>query len=353
MHLFTRPIPLDPNASNYLLDSGKGLPLAGGPLAFSYLEIISWDRKKLPSKKILSIDELNNWLKKQSEKTKHTIESQITNITSPRVDMAGFSFKHPCIMAILNLTPDSFYDGGKYMNAEEASEHARKMTKSGADMIDIGGESTRPGASPINETEELKRILPVLKTLVAEGIKISVDTRHAITMAKAADCGAMLINDVSALSMPNSLETLSKIDLPIVLMHSNADPSTMQDNPTYNQATLEVYEYLEARINVAKKMGINKEKIIIDPGIGFGKNLSHNLEIIKNLSIFHGLGCPILLGASRKSFIGKISRELDPNNRLAGSIASVLWGISQGAQIFRVHDVAETLQATSVWKNIS
>jgi dihydropteroate synthase len=258
----------------------------------------------------------------------------------------------PRIMGILNVTPDSFSDGGEWFDFDEAAEHGRALVAEGADILDIGGESTRPGAEPIGVDEELRRVIPVIAALTRQvRVPISVDTRNAAVMRRAADAGGRIINDVAALGYdPDALRVAAELGLPVVLMHAQGDPRTMQLDPRYDDVVLDVYDWLEARIGACEAAGIARERIAVDPGIGFGKTLDHNLALLASLSIYHALGCPIVLGASRKSFIGRLSGGAPADRRMPGSVAAALLGVAQGAQILRVHDVAATRQALAVWE---
>jgi dihydropteroate synthase len=255
-------------------------------------------------------------------------------------------------MGIVNVTPDSFSDGGKFLPAEAAVAHALRLEAEGADILDIGGESTRPGADPIGVEEEWRRCGPVLAALAGRTrAKLSIDTRKAEIMRRAADAGVHMINDVSALAHdPASLQTAAATGLPIVLMHSRGDPRTMQDKPTYEDVALDVYDALQARVEACEAAGITRARLMVDPGIGFGKTLAHNLALLGSLSIFHGLGCAVMLGASRKSFISKLTGAAAMEDRLPGSLAAALQGARQGVQILRVHDVAATRQALVLWE---
>lgn len=262
----------------------------------------------------------------------------------------------PIIMGVVNVTPDSFSDGGEFLDTDKAIAHGLKLAEQGADILDIGGESTRPGAQAVSIEQEQFRILPVIEGLKEAGVKaqISVDTRHAATMQKSIKAGANIINDVSALTHDaESLNVVSKAQIPVMLMHMQGTPETMQDRPYYDDVVQDVFDYLKNRVEVCLAAGIVQDKIICDPGIGFGKSLEDNLKLLKNLRKFHDLGCPILLGASRKSFIEKIVPDTPADQRLAGSIAAALQGLDQGGQIYRVHDVLETKQAFAVHQAIN
>ena len=259
----------------------------------------------------------------------------------------------PRIMGIVNVTPDSFSDGGTHFDAEAAIAHARKLVEDGAHILDIGGESTRPGAEAISIDEECARVVPVIEGCRNLGVDISIDSRKQAVMTAAVAAGATMINDVSALEYdPASLEFVAQSGLPVCLMHSLADPKIMQDNPVYDDVVAEVRTYLQGRIAACEAAGIPRAKIIVDPGIGFGKTVDHNLSLIKALPSFQALGCDILLGASRKGFIGKLTGEPVAANRVIGSVAVALYGAQAGARILRVHDVAETRQALQIWQAI-
>lgn len=263
--------------------------------------------------------------------------------------------KSPLLMGVVNVTPDSFSDGGQFLDTDKAIEHALKLLEEGADILDIGGESTRPGAAPVTPDEEQVRVLPVI-----EGIKkrnpdacVSIDTRHANTMQKAVNKGADIINDISALTHdPESLNQVAQLQKPVILMHMQGTPETMQDKPEYGDVVEDVFKFLEGRIAACIDAGIAQNNIICDPGIGFGKTLEDNLKLLKNIKKFHDLNCPVLLGASRKSFIEKICPDTPADERLPGSLAAALWGLEQRVQIFRVHDVVETKQAFAIVQGI-
>jgi dihydropteroate synthase len=262
-------------------------------------------------------------------------------------------FDHPQLMGVLNITPDSFSDGGAYMSAADALAQASLITKAGAALIDVGAESTRPGAKPVSAAEERTRLEPVLAPLCALGTPVSLDTRKAEVMHYGLQNGVALINDVSALTFDaQSLGVIKAADCPVVLMHMQGEPGSMLNNPSYEDVLLEVYDYLAARIDACVAAGIARDKIIIDPGIGFGKHLRHNLDLINGLSLLHGLGCPILLGVSRKRMIGALSQEEDTEDRLAGSLALAQAGLAQGVQLLRVHDVAAHAQMLKVWRGL-
>jgi dihydropteroate synthase len=272
-------------------------------------------------------------------------------LQGPRAALAGLALDGARIMGVVNVTPDSFSDGGRFLAPDAAVAHALELEAEGADLLDIGGESTRPGAESVGAEDEWRRVGPVLAALARRArVPLSIDTRNAEVMRRAADAGAGLINDVSALAHdPRSLEVAAAAGLPVVLMHARGDPRTMQDRPRYDDVVLDVYDALEARIAACERAGIPRARLLVDPGIGFGKTLAHNLALLGHLSIFHGLGCAILLGASRKSFIARLTGA-EAGERLPGSLAAALLAAAQGVQVLRVHDVAATRQALAVWE---
>ncbi|MBX9924720.1 MAG: dihydropteroate synthase [Hyphomicrobiaceae bacterium] len=276
----------------------------------------------------------------------------VEHLTEPRGRFAGLDLTRPRIMGILNVTPDSFSDGGQHVGVERAVSHALAMVAAGADIIDVGGESTRPGSDAVALDEELARVVPVIKAIrEISDVVISIDTRKADVMRAAARAGADILNDVSALTHdPAALAMAERLGLPVILMHAQGDPKTMNDDPRYGDLVLDVYDFLSERIAACEAVGIPRSKLCVDPGIGFGKHLKHNVAMMASLSILHGLGVPVLLGASRKKMIGQLWDVPDPKDRVPGSLATVLAGAEQGVQLFRVHDVAETAQALAVWR---
>lgn len=276
-------------------------------------------------------------------------------LTAPRAPFAGLTMDRPRLMGILNVTPDSFSDGGRFLGAEAAVAQASAMAE-GAEIIDIGGESTRPGAVEVPVAEEIARTMPVIRALREGGLTapISIDTRKAPVAEAALQAGATIVNDVSAFDFDPTLGPLvAQSGAPVVLMHAQGVPATMQDNPLYADVLLDVYDALAVRLARAEALGIDPARIVLDPGIGFGKTQAHNLALLRGLSLFHGLGCPILLGTSRKRFIGSIGGAEVPERRAPGSIATALGGFAQGVQITRVHDVAETRQALRLWQALN
>ena len=260
---------------------------------------------------------------------------------------------HPKVMGILNVTPDSFSDGGQYQSTDAAIAQGSALAQMGADFIDVGGESTRPGALEIPVEEEIYRIEPVIKALQGITSAISIDTRKAAVAEVALSAGAKLVNDVSGFQFDAKLLPLcAEKSIPVCVMHSQGLPETMQNNPSYDNIVLDVYDFLHLQIERLVNAGVPRSQIIADPGIGFGKTMRHNLALLQKISLFHGLGVAVLLGMSRKGFIGKITGEEDARNRVIGSVAAAMVGASQGVQIFRVHDVKETRQAFDVWQTV-
>ncbi|HSN46284.1 MAG TPA: dihydropteroate synthase [Casimicrobiaceae bacterium] len=254
----------------------------------------------------------------------------------------------PRIMGILNVTPNSFSDGGRYFNAPRALEHARRMIDDGADLVDIGGESTRPGAQPVDEAEELARVIPLVTALVAEGVAVSVDTRKPAVMRAALAAGASMINDVCGLTAPGAIEAVAAADAGVCLMHMQGDPRTMQQAPSYADVVAEVRAFLVARAAACEAAGIARDRIVLDPGFGFGKTLAHNLALLAGLPALAATGYPVLAGLSRKASLGEITgRAVD--ERLAASLAAALAAVARGAMLLRVHDVRETRDALAVW----
>ncbi|MBV8654207.1 MAG: dihydropteroate synthase [Alphaproteobacteria bacterium] len=333
--------------------SGAALPLAGGPLAFPFIELLALRDHELVSG-IASVAELRqeaaHWEKAQASR----IAELLATLSAKRADWAGLSLERPLIMGVLNVTPDSFSDGGDFHDPGVAIAHGRAMMEAGADLIDIGGESTRPGAAPVSPAEEIARVETVIAELAAAGALISIDTRHAVVMEAALAKGAKIVNDVTALTGdPASRAAVAKSGAPVILMHMRGEPRTMQRAPTYDDAPIEITEFLAARIAECAAAGIERRRIVVDPGIGFGKDKGHNLEVLDRVTLLHALGCGILLGMSRKSLIGRVTNAVAPKDRLPGSLAGALHGIAHGVQIVRVHDVAETRQAIRVAQAIA
>lgn len=316
----------------------EALPLAGGWCWFDRVEVLS---RTAPS-----------WVVPVRDLAPECRD----RLCDPRPSFGGLAMDRPQIMGILNVTPDSFSDGGRFLAPDAALAQARAMVDAGADVLDIGGESTRPGAAEVALEEEIARTAPVIAALRAGGLEtpVSIDTRKAGVADAALRAGAQVVNDVAALGFdPAMAGVASRAAAPVILMHSIKTPATMQDDPRYDDVLLDVYDFLSDRIAQAEAAGIARQRIMVDPGIGFGKTVAHNLTLIRNLSLFHGLGVPVLLGASRKRFIGTIGGAAQADRRMPGSVAVALAGLAQGMQVTRVHDVAETRQAFRLWQALN
>ncbi len=341
------------------------LPLAGGPYRFALCEAVVRDTSGPSSKTgpkerardLIAPSEASAWAARFGPDAVAQAEGLLAALTAPRPPFAGLPLARPRLMGILNVTPDSFSDGGDRFDPGRAVADGLAMVEVGAAILDVGGESTRPGAEPVDEAEELRRTLPVVRALVAGGALVSIDTRRARVMAAALDAGARIVNDVTALGGdPRSLATVAESEASVVLMHMRGEPRTMQAAPSYADAPLDIHDFLAARVEACVAAGIPRARIAVDPGIGFGKSLNHNLKVIDQVAVLHDLGCALVLGVSRKSFIAKALSEaggaVPPKARLPGSLAAGLAGLARGVQILRVHDVAETAQALALWGTI-
>jgi dihydropteroate synthase len=320
--------------------AGAALPLEGGSAAFTLVRLIEDGRVAglMPA-----VETPEAW------------QEAVLAITRPPQPFAGLpdaaGLGRPLVMGVLNVTPDSFSDGGRHFDPRAALMAANAMLEAGADMIDVGGESTRPGAAPVDAETETARILPVIRE-IAKDAPVSVDTRHASTMRAALEAGAEVVNDITALRHdPEAMAVAAEAGCPVVLMHMpGTDPATMQQHAIYGDVVLEVAEFLAARIAACEAAGIPRHRIAVDPGIGFGKTMEHNLELLDRLPILLGLGCPVLVGASRKRFIGTLSGASSPRERMAGSVGVAVAAAARGAAMVRVHDVAETVAALKLWR---
>lgn len=323
-------------AAFHALRQGHALPLQGGDIAFAFVRLIE-DGEDLGVGPIGQVPE--DW---------HDALHAIAERPAP---FAGLPVDRPLVMGVVNVTPDSFSDGGRHFDVQRAIAAGHAMLEAGADILDIGGESTRPGAAAVTADEECARVLPVLREL-AKAAPVSIDTRNAATMQAALDAGAEIINDVSALRHdPAALTLVAKSHAPVILMHMPGDdPATMQSLARYDDVALDVAAFLRDRIATCEALGIPRGRIAIDPGIGFGKTMAHNLALIERLPLLASLGCRVVLGASRKRFIGTLSGVEEAAQRVPGSIAAALAGAARGASVLRVHDVAETVQALAVWR---
>ena len=328
-----------------LVNKKKSLPLNGiKNISFDRVEIIS--RKSKKKIFIKDIHKLSKILKKK-------IKLDLSVITSKKKNFANLNFnKQPNLIGVLNLTPDSFSDGGKYNTKNKGIKHAIQMFKLGANLIDVGGESTRPGSKMVNKELEWKRIHKILKS-ICNKVPVSLDTRKSEIMEKGIKIGVKIINDISGLVFDQKTKNiLKKYKIPFVVQHSKGTPENMQIKPSYKNELLDIYDFFENKIESLRSAGIKHNNIIIDPGIGFGKNLKHNMNLISNISIFHTLGFPILVGNSRKRFIKELSGINDTNKRVGGTVASSIYLMTQGVQILRIHDVNELIQGLKVFKEL-
>jgi dihydropteroate synthase len=329
---------------------GQVARLAGGLNWFASVELLQVSGSKRVSTELVSVERLETRLD-------DILSTQWERLTSPRAPLQlgdrTVRLDQPQVMGIVNVTPDSFSDAGQFQQPSDAAAAGARMSEAGAAIIDIGGESTRPGAKPVWEGDEIARIEPVIRQLASGGAAISVDTRKADVMTAALAAGARMVNDVSALTYDlRSAEVIAGAGIPVVLMHHQGKPETMQQDPRYDDVVVEAYLWLEERIAEAEESGIARDRILVDVGFGFGKTLAHNLELMNNLALFHSLGCPLVIGASRKRTIGALSNEAPVDERLGGSVAFALKAVEQGAQIMRVHDVPETVQALRIWRGL-
>ncbi len=329
-------------------------PLACPGLAFSLVAGIGLGSDRRPVSITAPIAAFEDWLAGAGVRFAPRARDRLAWLSAPRRPWAGFPLDRPLVMGVLNVTPDSFSDGGRWFDTDRAVAHGHALIAAGADVIDVGGESTRPGADELPPGEEIRRVEPVVRALAESGAVVSIDTRHKAVMEAAVEAGARIVNDVSAMTHDaDTLRFVARCEAPVVLMHMLGEPRTMQRQPAYDSPLVEVLEYLEARIAACAGTGIPRDRIVVDPGIGFGKLAPHNIELLAGVGALHALGCGVMLGISRKSMIARLSSGEPPDGRLAGSLAAALFAIQQGVQILRVHDVAETRQALALWQAIA
>ncbi len=334
---YLRPLSLvfGPDARAQIASGSAGALGGMGHIAFTQVEEIRRDGKTV-QRQIISFVDIKN----------HPL---VAEITRPRGLFAGLELNRALVMGIVNVTPDSFSDGGEYDEEQTATAHGLQLAEQGADILDVGGESTRPGSHEVMLEEERQRVVPVIAALSKNHV-VSIDTRKSELMRDAAQAGAKIINDVSALGFDAaSFELVSKQQLPVILMHAQGEPRTMQLAPKYDDVALDVYDWLAARIEKALEVGIPKSHICVDPGIGFGKTLQHNLDLLRQLTLFHGLGVGLLVGLSRKNMVGVLTGEKVAAKRVSGSVGGALQAAMMGAHILRVHDVKETVDALAVF----
>ena len=332
--------------SRQLVKKNLSLPLCNdNSISFNQIELFSRNKKIIKNKTL----DLKN-IKKLPKKIKEKVIQDLKKITSKREFLGK---KSHAIMGVVNMTPDSFSDGGKFTKKNLAEKHSKKLIKDGCDILDIGGEATNPGSKDVDPKNEWKRIFPTLYKIKKLKKFISLDTRKSFVMENGIKNNINLINDVSGLEYdPSTIRVLKKTNISFVIHHMQGEPSTMQKNPKYKNVLLDIYDYFEEKIKYLRSEGIMHNNIILDPGIGFGKKLKHNITLLRNISIFHSLGFPVMLGTSRKRFIKDLSGVNDSKQRLGGTIASSLIAIMQGVQILRVHDVNEVKQSIKVFKSL-
>jgi len=348
---YLRPIAL---ADSPQSEEGDALRLAGGLVYASRFALIERQGGKVTARTRYALPDLRQALPDLPDPVREQFDS-LQRVHSPlQCGERTIRLDQPQVMGILNVTPDSFSDGGQFMDDPEvAGAHAAAMLEAGAALIDVGGESTRPGAAAVWEGDELKRVIPLVEKLAAAGAAISIDTRRVAVMEAALKAGAHVINDVSALRHdPRSLEFAARAGVPVVLMHAPGEGEDLHASPNYGDVVLDVFDWLAARRDAALAAGIAREKIVLDPGIGFGKSVADNLALLNALPLFHALGQPLLLGASRKRMIGALSNEAPAHQRLGGSVALAMKGMDAGVQLLRAHDVPEAVQALRVWRGM-
>jgi dihydropteroate synthase len=343
--------PLMPSAE-WDADGGESVLLAGGPLRCAAFEIFLHGSDVVCVTRA-GIGALRRWAAGEGEEVRDLLEEAMAALSAPRPSFAGLRLDAPRVVGVVNVTPDSFYDGGAHETTVKAIAHGRKLIAEGADMLDIGGESTRPGSAAVDEAAELDRVIPVIRALTGDGVPISIDTRRPGVIRAALAAGAVAVNDVTALAAEGAIEAVAEARAGAILMHMQGSPETMQQDPTYDHAPYEVFRFLESRVAACEAAGIPRSRLCVDPGIGFGKTLAHNAEIMGAFALYQGLGCAVMAGLSRKSFIDAILPGTPAEARLPGTLAATTVTAGQGAQLHRVHDVAEARQALAVWRAIA
>ena len=361
-HLFAPPY--SEEAETYIIPIAKneyeipnGLKIAGGWRYFDNIRVLQ-KKNNTFVEVLISVKEFRNLAKRENKESLRKVDIHLENIIRKRPAFSKVDMSSPNIMGVLNLTPDSFYKNSRKSNSENALRKCKEMLKNGATILDIGGESSRPGAQKVSENEEQERVLLTLQKLQQQNINaiVSLDTRNLGTMKLGYECGVNIINDISGLDSIKKANFIISKKLPVIIMHMQNNPENMQENPQYSFAPIDIYNFFSKKINELLKMGLDISNIVVDPGIGFGKNKYHNLDILKNISIFHGLGVPILLGVSRKALIAQLTiddfifrrvktRSINPSKRLSGSLVFAMHAFNNGIQIIRTHDVFETKQA--------
>jgi dihydropteroate synthase len=336
-----------------MIAAGTARPLAGGPLAFAACEVAIRDQQV--DRLTVSLADVMAWASRLGGTAADRLRLLLDRLSRPR----GEPFLRPRVMGVINATPDSFSDGGDHLDPAAAIVHGRDLAAAGADILDVGGESTRPGAEAVEPAVEIARVMPVLQGLVSmrrafPALRLSIDSRHAAVMRAALRAGVDILNDVTGLTgEPDSLTVAAGCNADVVLMHMQGRPDRMNRAPAYDDVALDVYDYLESRIDACIAAGIDRRRLIVDPGIGFGKRGAQNLAVLRSLPLYHGLGCPILLGVSRKELGSQTERGLPPKERLPVSLAAAIYALDRGIQILRVHDVAETRRVIGLWQRLN
>jgi dihydropteroate synthase len=348
--IYARPLGL--TRAGHALEGAR--PLAAGWIRFDRCEV-AVRRGAATERRLVPLGTPDpSWLRELPPQLLRGYRESLARLTAPRPAFAGIPLDRPRIMGILNVTPDSFSDGGQHLDPKAAIEHGVAMAADGADIIDIGAESTRPGAAPVPPEEQIRRAVPVVAGLAERGLAVSIDTRSATVMRAALAAGAAIINDVSALAHdPESLDVAAASDAAVILMHMRGVPETMNKAPAYSDLALDVFDELELRLQACEAAGLARGRILVDPGIGFAKTMPHNAAITRALSLFHATGCGVLAGFSRKGLVERWADATAPRDRLPGSLAAALVAFSQGIQFVRVHDVAATAQARDVWEALT
>ena len=348
-HFYLRPLRIiHGEAAEKALSVGQGLPIAGSA-AFTSCQIIIRNKGEIQAEEV-TVEAFYSWQREFGLKEESKLQVLLRRLGRQRGPVAGSTLSDPVIMGVVNATPDSFSECGEQKTAEQAITCGRELFAAGAELIDVGGESTRPGAHHISAEVEQKRIIPVVRGLVADGIPVSVDTYHPETMLAATENGALIINDVTALTgYADSAKVAASTGAAVILVHS-AKSKIVEHCRAGGHIAVDVYDYLEDQIEAACASGVKRSKIMVDPGLGFGKTSSENFKVLNWLSLYHGLGCPVMVGASRK--FGRLAVGEPPRMRLAGSVTAAVHAVSQGVQLIRAHDVAETVQALGVWRAI-
>lgn len=341
---------LDRPARRHLYLRPTGMISADGRIMLNDVDVLLREERNV-FRASLPVSAVIEWAEREGEEAIGRVDELLSNCTAARTTFAGLSLDQPTLMGIVNVTPDSFSDGGVFARTDLAIDHGLTMAAEGAAIIDIGGESTRPGADPVPADEELRRVMPVIEGLRGRGAMLSVDTHKAAVMREALNAGVAIVNDVSALRADN-MEAVAASDASVILMHMRGDPQTMQRDTAYDYLPLDIFDFFEERIAACEAAGIDRSRIAVDPGLGFGKTREQNFELIHCLALYHCLGCPIVMGASRKFVSRGAARHPKLQDRLPGSLVAAIAALDRGVQILRVHEVTQTVEAIATWQGI-